>query len=303
VRTLTVLLASAALAALAFSTARPAGGSTTAGANGSIVFTSDRDGDYDIWTMRGDGSHLRKLTRNRLEDRCPSWSPNGHWIAFTRRNVYPPDVFVMRADGSGQRRVLRLRGGESCPMWSPSSKRLVFVRLDNTLPSPVHAVYTVDVNGHGLRRLTPLNDAWENADWGRNDRIVFESTYAIEGRINIWSMRADGSDRRRLTDAPTETHRHPRWSPDGRQIVFTNDRNGDEELYVMNADGSGMRPVTDNGLNDWDPAWSPDGRKLAFARTVGNRQPEIFIANADGSGERRLTHWRRYDSEPDWAQR
>jgi Tol biopolymer transport system component len=121
--------------------------------------------------------------------------------------------------------------------------------------------------------------------------------------ISIWSMRPDGSDRRRLTEAPTGSHLQPRWSPDGRRVVFTNDRDGDEELYVINADGSGMKAITDNGLNDWDPGWSPDGRKLVFARTVGNRQPEIFIANADGSGERRLTNWRRYDSEPDWTRR
>ena len=252
------------------------------------MFTSDRDGDYDIWTMRADGSRLRKLTRNRIEDRCPSWSPNGRWIAFTRRNVYPPDLLVMRADGSGLRRVLKLRGTDSCPAWSPDGRRLVFVRMDNTLPTPVHAVYTVAANGSALRRLTPLNEAWENADWGRNGRIVFESTYAIEGRINIWSMRPDGSDRRRLTEAPTESHLHPRWSPDGRRIVFTNNRNGDEELYVMNADGSGMKAITDNGLNDWDPGWSPDGRKLVFAR-----RPEARLRPDGGQPAARDLHRER----------
>jgi TolB protein len=135
VRTFSLFLSVAALGALTFSAARPASSSTAAVPRGSIVFTSDRDGDYDIWTMRADGSRLRRLTRNRIEDRCPSWSPDGRWIAFTRRNVYPLDLFVMRADGSGLRRVLKLRGTDSCPMWSPDGRRLVFVRMDNTLPS------------------------------------------------------------------------------------------------------------------------------------------------------------------------
>jgi dipeptidyl aminopeptidase/acylaminoacyl peptidase len=124
VRTFSLFLSVAALGALTFSAARPASSSTAAVPRGSIVFTSDRDGDYDIWTMRADGSRLRRLTRNRIEDRCPSWSPTGRWIAFTRRNVYPPDLFVMRADGSGLRRVLKLRGTDSCPMYGQRAQRL-----------------------------------------------------------------------------------------------------------------------------------------------------------------------------------
>ena len=300
-RAFLVLVPAAALAACAVSFAGPASGSNAAARNGLIAFTSDRAGSYDIWTMRADGSHLRRLTKDRQEDHCPSWSPDGRLIAFTRRYVHPADLFVMRADGSGVRRVLKLRGEEICPRWSPDGKRLVFVRMDNTLPSPVHAVYTVRVDGRGLRKLSTLNDAWEMTDWGRNGRILFESDYPPETRISIWSMRADGSDRRRVTEGLTETHRHPRWSPDSRRILFTNDREGDEELWVMNADGSGMTPLTKNGIADFFPAWSPDGRKIVFARTVGNKQPEIFIANPDGSGERRLTHWRRIDNAPDWA--
>ena len=253
-RAFLVLVPAAALAACAVSFAGPASGSNAAARNGLIAFTSDRAGSYDIWTMRADGSHLRRLTKDRQEDHCPSWSPDGRLIAFTRRYVHPADLFVMRADGSGVRRVLKLRGEEICPRWSPDGKRLVFVRMDNTLPSPVHAVYTVRVDGRGLRKLSTLNDAWEMTDWGRNGRIL-----------------------------------------------FTNDREGDEELWVMNADGSGMTPLTKNGIADFFPAWSPDGRKIVFAHTVANKQPEIFIANPDGSGERRLTHWRRIDNEPDWA--
>jgi Tol biopolymer transport system component len=301
VRALVVLVAAAALGACAVFFAAPTSGSNAAARNGLIAFTSDRDGDYDIWTMRADGSHLRKLTKDRQEDHCPSWSPDGRWIAFTRRNVHLADLFVMRADGSHVRRVLKLRGAETCPRWSPDGNRLAFVRMDGTLPSPVHAVYTVGVDGRGLRKLSPLNEAWEITDWGRNARILFESDYPPETRLSIWSMRADGSDRRRITEGLTETHRHPRWSPDSRRIAFTNDREGDEELWLMNADGSGMTPLTNNTITDFEPGWSPDGRKLVFARTVANKQPEIFIANADGSGERRLTHWRRIDSEPDWA--
>ena len=81
----------------------------------------------------------------------------------------------------------------------------------------------------------------------------------------------------------------PAWSPDGRKIAFLNGRDGNSEVYVMNANGSGQRNLTRNPGNDADPAWSPDGRKIAF---VSNRDgnDEIYVMNADGSGQRRLAH-------------
>jgi TolB protein len=251
--------------------------------------------------MRADGSRLRRLTKTpRLEEHCPAWSPNGRLVAFTRRGVLPADLYVMRADGSHVRRVLKLRGDEICPRWSPDGTRLVFVRMDNTLPTTVHAVYTVRLDGRGLRKLTG-DDAWEIADWARSGRIVFESTTPPETGLNIWSSRVDGGDRRMIAgDATDANYRHPRWSPNGRRILFTNDQDGREQLWTMNADGSGMARVTSGGVNSFDPAWSPDGRKIVYVRTVANTQPEIFVAATDGSGERRLTQSRRIDTEPDW---
>ena len=297
-RLLVLLIGIAVSAAYAAAAARPAADAV----DGRIVFTSDRAGNYDVWSMRADGSHLRRLTKTpRLEEHCPAWSPNGRWIAFTRRGVLPADLYVMRADGSHVRRVLKLRGGETCPRWSPDGRRLVFVRMDNTLPKPVHAVYTVGVGGKGLRKLSPIDDAWEIADW-RGGRIVFESTQPPEDGLNIWSMRADGSDRRQIAGQTTvASFRHPHWSPDGRRIVFTSDADGREQVWTMNADGSGQVAVTKGPVGSLEPGWSPSGGKIVYVNVVGNTQPDIFIANADGSGVRRLTSSRRVDREPDWT--
>ena len=83
------------------------------------------------------------------------------------------------------------------------------------------------------------------------------------------------------------------WSPEGRKIAFLSKRDGNWDVYVMNADGSGKKNLTRNrgkdGPSGWPPAWSPDGRKITF---VSDRDGtyEVYVMNADGSGQGRLTH-------------
>jgi TolB protein len=114
-------------------------------------------------------------------------------------------------------------------------------------------------------------------------------------------MNADGSGQRRLTretwhvpglplawsdsDGGTQV---PRWSPDGRRLLFVSRRNGNPEVYVVNADGGGQRRLTRNPADDRDPAWSPDGRKIAFISTRDGERA-IYIMNADGTRQRSVT--------------
>ncbi|HEY0734312.1 MAG TPA: hypothetical protein VGD69_05360, partial [Herpetosiphonaceae bacterium] len=87
---------------------------------------------------------------------------------------------------------------------------------------------------------------------------------------------------------------NPVWSPDGKQIAFVSDRDGNPEIYVMNADGGEPRNLTQNPERDFDPAWSPDGTRIVFAsyrdqpadRSAAN---DLYIMNADGSEVTRLT--------------
>ena len=130
-------------------------------------------------------------------------------------------------------------------------------------------------------------------------------------------MNADGSGQRRLTR--NQGDHNPAWSPDGRRIAFIRDQKfknqnssislvagattgvqywADFEVYVMNADGSGQRQLTQNGGGD--PAWSPDGRRIAFTSyRIGNS--EVYLMNADGSGQRQLTRYPAQDGSPAWS--
>ncbi len=88
---------------------------------------------------------------------------------------------------------------------------------------------------------------------------------------------------------PPEFASHPAWSPDGRKIVFFSDRASNDEIYVMNADGSEQRRLTRDPGNDWGPRWSPDGQMIAFERDHLPSGEKLHVMNADGSGDRSLT--------------
>ena len=104
----------------------------------------------------------------------------------------------------------------------------------------------------------------------------------------------------------------PAWSPDGRTIVFVSWRDGNGEVYAMDANGSSPRNLTQNPAKDVRPAWSPDGRSIAFVsirdrhqrmqREFGRPEPsDIYVMNADGSGKRNLTRDRANDDLPTWS--
>lgn len=82
----------------------------------------------------------------------------------------------------------------------------------------------------------------------------------------------------------------PAWSPDGNSIAFYGHRNGDSEIFVMDADGTEVRQLTNNNHDDWGPTWSPGGEFIAFASDRFGKSEsfydnaEIFVMNADGTG-------------------
>ena len=221
---------------------------------------------------------------------------NGKIVFQTNRDVNNAEIYTMNADGTDRVALSRNPAEDMEPRWSPDGLRIAFVsdRTGND------EIFTMNADGSGVMQLTFTSAGNRRPSWTADGRILFQSDR--DGNSEIYRMNADGSEQQNLTRNPADDL-FAAASPSGNRTVFTSNRGGDYNLYVVNGAGSGsVRQITSTpGMSDFQANWSPRGNDLLFARADGSGI-ELFTVHANGTGLTRLTDTPgRVEFEPAWS--
>ena len=272
-----------------------------------IVFTSRRDGNFEIYIMNLDGSDQINLTQHRAKDASPLWSPTGEQILFTSDRGGVEDLYLMDADGKNVRQVFKKLIGREFPTWSPDGKALAYHRFHT------FSIYTASSDGKDETEVADgLWPAWSpNGSeiafmasqfvWGENGNLRVPNV-----RVQIVNLQTDVEE----TLLPGGIWMFdPAWAPDSAQIAFSwrgihekgRGIGGTMSIHVANRDGSGLRKIIDAGagMAAFNPSWSPDGNELIYNKGIGGVR-DLFKVALDGGAPERLTHRQGDNFRADW---
>lgn len=223
---------------------------------------------------------------SRVVDYEPTWSPDGNRIAFVSNRNGALKVYTMRADGTELRQLTQGLAEDDAPAWSPDGASIAYVSTRDGDPE----IYVMRADGTGNTRLTRDPGVDIHPQWSPDGQsIIWNSSRNSRNRaepetIEVFTMRADGSDVRQRTRGGISTYAS--WSPDGSRILLRRQlEDGNSEIFVMRPDGSELANLSRNAAIDGWPAWSRDGTRVVFAREEGpDEAGALYVANADGSG-------------------
>ncbi|MEX2231440.1 MAG: carboxypeptidase regulatory-like domain-containing protein [Cyclobacteriaceae bacterium] len=275
------------------------------------LFTSQRDGNYEIYSSNETGNDLARLTYSDKDQVHPQYSNDRSLIAYTENTELAYHIYIMNKDGSSPLKVTSLPvagfhsdGKGFC--WSPDNGKLLYSHYDK--------LYTIDRNGSNLTLVStaPAGRNFRACDWTSvGNRIVVETvgTLPYESEIRLIDL-VNGTDDIVIPDEPG-TIQSPSFSVDGNFILFTRDvsefespsgRQLDSRPFIYNI-ATGIRTDLSkdkvSGTNDLNPGYSPDGAKIIFENRSndGSGQPSIYMFDISKNQRTKL-----FDNAamPDW---
>jgi len=270
-----------------------------------IAFSSDRDGDFEIYTADENGANQQRLTVNTANDGMPAISPDGTQIAFNSDRSGIDEVYVMRFDGSDLQRVTF--DGGYWPAWSPDGKNIAFTA---DADGENVEIFMINTDGTQRKQLT-FNSGQAGSSCPTfspdGETIAFDSMR--NGQRQICIMNTDGSHQRQLT-ASDGGKESPVFAPDGKMIAYWK-RYDPCEIRTVDLQGDETTIYKGRDSDRYQLSFRPDGSKIAFAAAYPGNDSEfhsIFIVPTDGSRQKTelqplISVNDFHCSEPSWGKR
>ncbi len=310
---------------------------TFPGPNGRITFNGfvESTKGLQIFTANANGGDIRQLTSiPRTDSQLPDWSPDGQRIAFFSEHQVgnqPVQIQVMNADGSDVTELTKGPGFHGFPAWSPDAVSLAISTEWGDYPA-LQGIWIIPASAPGgvtqqdARRLTTLPAGFgedvEPQFSPDGSSIVF-TRFKSPRKSAIHRVGIDGSGLQRLTPWRLNAS-DPDWSPDGQRIAFDSGdfegrTDGGGDIYVMRADGSGRKRLTDfprlrqkccppgfPGLAN-NPVWSPSGTRIMFTHFLPPPKggTKLVVMKPNGSRQRVVVGGRfgrrHFPNKVDWG--
>jgi Tol biopolymer transport system component len=288
------------------------------------------------------GAHLANIQQltSGGENAEAYWSPDGKRLIFqtTRGDLKCDQIYIMNADGSNQHMVSTGKGRTTCAYFLPDNKHIIYASTHlagDACPSaadrskgyvwavyPSYDIFKAKDDGTELKRLTDAAgyDAEGTVNW-KTKTILYTSLSS--GDLDLWTMKLDGSGKRQITTSYGYDGGGV-FSRDGKKIVWrgghpetpeTKKKYADllkdnltspmkMELFVAEADGTGVKQITNFGCASFAPTFTVDGKRILFSSNKNNcdgRKFELFLINTDGTGLEQVTDFGGFTSFPEFS--
>jgi Tol biopolymer transport system component len=240
-------------------------------------------GNTDLYVANTDGTDEFRITESKAEEVGSVWSPDSARIAFVENRLDPSaesiegDLYVAGLEGARTRiaRHASFTSG-SRPSWSPDGTKIAFVHFT---PDTGAQIYVADATGAASPRpITTGKRGYFHPAWSPDGGQI---AYLSGPNDSLYLMNPDGSRKTKVIGGYAGD---AAWSPDGSRIAFVSPRGGvDRDVFIVNADGTDLRQLTENNAGEFSPTWSPDGTRLAFDREQPSGQWNVHVVQTDGS--------------------
>ena len=274
---------------------------------GGLYFTSDRDGNYEIYQRDISSDEDINITQTAEDEYEAVLSPNKKWLVFRvgAENNSSIEVFNLDSGSEAERfPISRGSGNFYAPVWSGDSSRIAYV---GDVKGQGSKVFISGVRDSSPAKLSDI-EAVEVGDWSSDgESVVFSSN--DKERLGIHVRNPDGVNQRQMTCGKDYG---AKWSPDSKRLAFISEREGNPDIYVMERDAEDelcpntkdsrkdVLRLTETDESESDISWSPDSRNILFvSERDGNK--EIYVMESSGNKQIRLTFNEKADYSPVWS--